>query len=47
MTTCIHCGNPVETQTAYGGGGTYWTHTDGWRDCPPRYASPKFEETPA
>jgi hypothetical protein len=42
---CIHCGLGVETATAYGEGGTYWTHVDGYEECPPafiNYASPNL-----
>lgn len=40
-TLCVFCRHPVETITleAYG---TVWIHEDGYRECPPRYASPDF-----
>lgn len=39
---CLHCGEPVKTETAYGAGGTYWTHADGYENCRPTYAAPNL-----
>lgn len=42
MTRCLHCRKPVMTVTYYGGGGTTWTHVDGYRQCEPTYAAPNL-----
>ena len=39
---CLHCRVEVVTATNYGGGGTYWTHIDGYQDCKPTYAAPNM-----
>lgn len=40
-TLCIFCRQPVMMAHA-SGYGTYWTHTDGYQECRPTYASPNF-----
>jgi hypothetical protein len=40
---CLFCREPVVTASSYfNGGGTYWTHADGYRACHPTYASPNL-----